>query len=144
MYLLDTTHCLKLFWGILEEKLLKSGKIIISTSVITRGELLYGVYKSELVDENLAEIEKFLDFLDVYQVDDETASIYGNLKGTIVKQFGPKDKGKRRNFKIESLGFKDNDLWISATAIQHGLILVSADKHIQRLNGIKGMKVESW
>jgi tRNA(fMet)-specific endonuclease VapC len=144
MYLLDTTHCLKLFWGVLEEKLLKSGKIIISTSVITRGELIYGVYKSERIDENLVEIEKFLDILDVYQVDDETASIYGNLKGEIVKRFGPKDKSKRRNFKIESLGFKDNDLWISATAIQHGLVLVSADKHVQRIHGINGLKVEVW
>jgi tRNA(fMet)-specific endonuclease VapC len=144
MYLLDTTHCLRLFWGILDEKLLKLGKVIVSTSVIARGELLYGVYKSELVDENLVEIERFLDILDVYHISDETADIYGNLKGTIIKQFGPKDKSKRRNFKIESLGFKDNDLWISATAIQYELILVSADKHVQRLNGINGLRVESW
>ena len=66
MYLLDTTHCLRLFWGVLEEKLSSLGRIIVSTSVISRGELIYGVYKSERIDENLDEIESFLGILDVY------------------------------------------------------------------------------
>ena len=144
MYLLDTTHCLRLFWGVLEEKLSSLGRIIVSTSVIARGELIYGVYKSERINENLAEIESFLGILDVYQIDDETSSIYGKLKGEIINKFGPKDKRKRRNFKFESLGIKDNDLWIAATAIQYDLILVSADNHIQRIQGINGLKVESW
>jgi len=56
----------------------------------------------------------------------------------------PKAKGIRRNTNVGSLGFKDNDLWIVAAAIQHDLILVSRDSHILRLNGIEGLKVENW
>jgi tRNA(fMet)-specific endonuclease VapC len=59
-------------------------------------------------------------------------------------RFGPKDKRKRRNTKVESLGFKDNDLWIASTAIQHNLILVSADSDLLVLDGIQGLKVENW
>lgn len=144
MYLLDTTHCLKLFWGVLETKLSSLGRVTVSTSVIVKGELLYGVYKSKRVDENLIEIENFLEFLDVYEIGDEIADIYGKLKVAILNQFVPRDRSKLRNLKIESLGFKDNDLWIAATAIQHDSILVSGDSHIRRLNGINGLRVESW
>jgi len=144
MYLLDTTHCLKLFKGALEEKLSILGEVILSISVITRGELIFGIHKSELVSENLTVMGRFIDTLDVYLVNEITADIYGELKNTIFAMFGPKDKSKRRNFRVQSLGFFDNDLWIAATAIQHGLILVSADSHLKRLQGINGLEVEVW
>jgi tRNA(fMet)-specific endonuclease VapC len=144
MYLLDTTHCLKLFKGVIEEKLSSLEESVIAISVITRGELIFGVYKSERVNENMAEVKNFLRLLDIYMVDETTAEIYGEIKNTLLDRFGPKDRSKRRNVKIQSLGFQDNDLWIAATAIQHRLVLVSADKHIQRLQGIHALKVESW
>ena len=62
----------------------------------------------------------------------------------IIRSFGPQDKKKLRNTTTESLGFKENDLWIAASAIQHDLILVSSDNHIWQLNGIEGLKVENW
>jgi len=144
MYLLDTTHCLRLFWGVLEEKLKSFDKIQLSTNVIARGELIYGIHKSERFYENFIKFESFLKDIKVYPIDDDTANSYGKLKNEIVGVFGPKDKSKLRNFKVDSLGFKENDLWISASAIQHNLILVSADKHIHQLQGINGLKVESW
>lgn len=144
MYLLDTTHCLRLFWGVLEEKLKSFDKIQLSTNVIARGELIYGIHKSERFYENFIKFESFLKDIKVYPVDDDTSNSYGKLKNEIVVAFGPKDKNRLRNFKVDSLGFKENDLWISASAIQHNLILVSADKHIHQLQGINGLKVESW
>ncbi len=146
MYLLDTTHCLYLMAGFqrVQKKRELSGDSLISTCTIVRGELMFGAYKSKRVEENIQEVESFLEDITIYSIDETTADIYGELKNTILIQFGPKDKSKIRNFKVESLGFKDNDLWITATAIQHELILVSADNHIQRLNGIGGVQVESW
>lgn len=146
MYLLDTTHCLYLMAGFqrVQKKRETSGDSLIATCAIVRGELMFGAYKSEKVEENIQEVESFLKDITIYSVDETTADIYGELKNAILTQFGPKDRSKIRNFRVESLGFKDNDLWITAIAIQHELILVSGDKHIHRLQGFRGVQVESW
>lgn len=144
MYLLDTTHCLNLIWGFLDEKLNSLGEALISTSVISSGELIFGAYKSEQANDNIKEVLDFLMDIIVYEIDSETAVIYGKLKNAVLERFGPKDRRKRRGFKLESLGIKDNDLWISAVAIQNNLILVSGDNDVMRLNGIEGLRVENW
>jgi tRNA(fMet)-specific endonuclease VapC len=117
----------------------------INISVIVAGELLYGAYKSSKVTENLNTIYTLFDAVsEIHIVDTETMNIYGMLKAELIERFGPKDKTRLRNFRIESIGFMDNDLWIASVAIQHDLILVSADTDIMRLNGIEGLKIENW
>lgn len=146
MYLLDTTHCIAFLDGRLsiQQRLDMLGDVQLTTSVIVRGELLFGVFKAEQFIKNLQEVIDFLKDIEVYVVDEETSEIYGKLKNAILDRFGPKDKSKRRNVTVESLGFRDNDVWIASTAIQHGLILVSADSDLLRLNGIEGSIVENW
>jgi len=146
MYLLDTTHCLQFILGFpkIQDKRSILDSSIVTTSVIARGELLFGAHKSGRLMDSLIKIDTFFDDITVYPIDDNTADIYGELKNIILDQFGPKDRNKRRNFKVESLGFKDNDLWITSTAIQHNLVLVSEDNHVLRLQGVNGLKVESW
>jgi len=142
MYLFDTTHCIRFMFGDFSLKL-KHGTQI-ATCLVVQGELMYGVHKSELFFENLHKVERFLADIKVYGLNNETANTYGKIKAMILSLFGPKDKSKRRNITTESLGFKENDLWIAATAIQHKLILVSADSDMLRLDGIEGLKVENW
>ncbi len=144
MYLLDTTHCLSLIWGLIDEKLKSLDKAFVSACVVSSGELIFGAFKSEQVSDNLQEVFDFLNDIIVYKIDNETAIVYGKLKNEILERFGPKDRRKRRGFKVESLGFKDNDLWIAAVAIQHNLILVSSDSHIMRLSGVVELRVENW
>jgi tRNA(fMet)-specific endonuclease VapC len=147
MYILDTNHCIRILIKKLDikQKLGSIGNADIGTCVVVAGELFYGAYKSHKVKDNLREIYELLNDMQVlYDVDNETAEVYGKLKAEIVERFGPKDNTKRRNTKPESLGFKDNDLWIASIAIQHNLVLVSADKHILELQGIVGLRVESW
>ena len=146
MYLLDTTHCLQIIFGFpqFDENRKALEDILLNTCVIVRGELLYGVFKSERVSENLNKFENFLSSMQVYSIDDQTATVYGELKSEILDQFGPKLKSKWRNVKTESLGFKDNDIWIVAVAIQHNLTVLSADNHLKRLEGLKGLRVENW
>jgi len=146
MYLLDTTHCLGLLFGFPNVvRIVESlDETEISTNVAVCGELLYGVYKSAQIDKNLDDIEKFLKQIIIHDINQGTSEVYAKLKAGILDRFGPKDQRKRRNTAIESLGFKDNDVWIAATAIQHNLILVSADSDVMRLNGIEGLKVENW
>jgi tRNA(fMet)-specific endonuclease VapC len=99
MYLLDTTHCIALFNNKpnIVQKLNALEMLRVSTSVIVRGELFFGVYKAERFIENLQQIKSFLDYIKVYLIDEETSEIYGKLKNAILDRFGPKDKSKRRN-----------------------------------------------
>jgi tRNA(fMet)-specific endonuclease VapC len=121
MYLLDTTHCLQIIFGFpqFDEKRKILEKVTLTTCAIVRGELIYGAFKSEQFTANLAKVEKFLASMRVYPIDDQTANIYGEVKNAILDRFGPKLRSKRRNIKTESLGFKDNDIWIAAIAIQY-------------------------
>ncbi len=129
MYLLDTTHCLQLILGIpkIREEFESWDESLIATCVIVEGELLFGAYKSERLVANLSKIEDFLKNIRVYPIDSRTASIYAEMKGIIIDRFGPKERSKRRNIKTESLGFKDNDLWIASVAIQYKMTLISSD-----------------
>ncbi|NER23491.1 MAG: type II toxin-antitoxin system VapC family toxin [Symploca sp. SIO1B1] len=69
---------------------------------------------------------------------------YSRLKTSVFKYFAPKDKKKRRSTSMRNLGFSDHDLWIAATAIQHGLTLVSTDSDFQRINQVQPFSLESW
>jgi len=80
----------------------------------------------------------------LYFIDEETAIIYSRLKASVFKHFAPKDKKKRRSTSMRNLGFSDHDLWIAATAIQHGLTLVSTDSDFQRINQVQPFSLESW
>ena len=146
MYLLDTTHCLQFILGFpkIQHKQGVLRTELVVTNVIVRGELLFGAHKSGRLTDSLTKIDAFFEDITVLPIDEITSDIYGDLKNVILNQFGPKDKNKRRNFKVESLGFKDNDLWIVSTAIQYSLILVSEDNHVLKLHGINELKTESW
>jgi len=147
MYMLDTNVCIRLMGGnpAIQQRIKMIKGTTININVIVAGELLYGAYKSSRVTENLNTIYTLFDAVsEIHIVDTETMNIYGMLKAELVERFGPKDKTRLRNFRIESIGFMDNDLWIASVAIQHDLILVSADTDIMRLNGIEGLKIENW
>ncbi|MDQ1251845.1 MAG: tRNA(fMet)-specific endonuclease VapC [Candidatus Poribacteria bacterium] len=146
MYLLDTTHCLGIFFEVpnVKKKFDENRDAGIYTNVIVRSELLYGAYKSEQTLTNLQLIESFLSELRVFDIDRETASICARLRIAILDRFGSKLRSKRRNTTMESLGFKTNDLWIASSAIQYNQILVSADNALWRLDGIEGLKIENW
>ena len=100
--------------------------------------------KSEQTLQNRRAVEAFLTAVDLYFIDEETAIIYSQLKASIFDRFAPKDKNKRRRTSMSNLGFTDHDLWIAATAIQHKLILVSADSDFKRINEVQPLFWESW
>lgn len=147
MYLLDTNHCSR---AILKDtqvlnrlKEIDSG--LVATCVITQGELVDMAERSQRNQSNLNLVKKFLEGIYIYPADEVTATIYGQLKASIFKQFAPKEKSKRRKTKMVNLGFGENDLWIAAVALQHNLIVVSSDKDFQRIKQVeKELTVESW
>jgi len=146
MYLLDTDHCSQLLANnpIVTKKLSDLEDVIVGTCVIVQGELVFGASISEQREINLHRIKEFLNDTDVYQIDQETADIYGNIKTAIFNHFGPKEKAKRRRFEIKELGIGENDLWIAAIAKRHGLIVVSSDGDFDRIREVEDLSVEKW
>jgi len=146
MYLLDSTHCIMIMSNkeAILQKIASLIDVPISTCSVVIGELFFGAYKSDQIQRNVQLIDLFFGRMYVYQIDNETAKLYGRLKAGIINYFGPKGRNQRRIAKTEKMGFRDNDLWIAAVAIQHDLIIVSADSDFQRLKLIEDLKIECW
>jgi tRNA(fMet)-specific endonuclease VapC len=58
----------------------------IGVSIITHAELLYMAEKSALKIQDLEAIHRFLAEVDLYFLDEETASIYSHLKAAVFNQ----------------------------------------------------------
>ncbi len=93
----------------------------LSTVVI--GELLAGFRCGKRMVENHHELEKFLDSPRVVTlaIDEETAEFYARIFREL------REKGKP---------VPTNDLWIAATAMQHGYALATHDTHFSTISGI--------
>jgi tRNA(fMet)-specific endonuclease VapC len=146
MYLLDTNHCSYIINNnpqVIAALRSRSAEEI-GISIITYGELLYMTEKSERKAQNFVAIQNFLANVDLYFIDEETAVFYSQLKTAVFNQFAPKEKNKRRSTSIGDLGFDDHDLWITATALQHNLIIVSADSDFIRIQQAHFFPLESW
>ncbi|MHC5935817.1 type II toxin-antitoxin system VapC family toxin [Nostoc sp.] len=146
MYLLDTNHCSAIILGEpnVIRRIAEVGELNIATCVIVQGELTYMMENSANRETNLARLTEFIEDIRIYGVTEDTATIYGQLKAALMRQFGPKDKSKRRKTQITDLGFDENDLWITAVALQHNFTVVSADSDFQRIIQVKALSVESW
>ncbi|MEH2269826.1 MAG: PIN domain-containing protein [Nostoc sp.] len=89
-------------------------------------------------------INAFLKRINLYGIDKETTEIYGDFKSEIIKQFGPKEKNKRKASKLNTIGISENDLWIAATVLRHSLTLVSSDSDFERMRQVREIYWESW
>ena len=95
-------------------------------SVISVGELLRGAYGSQRVEANLHRVRGITARMVVVPCTVETAEAYAFIKQ------GLRSKGRL---------LPDNDIWIAASAHQHGLVLVSRDRHFHQIDGLT---VEEW
>ena len=123
-YLLDTDVLINHLRGkdILQERVIKFGAYI---SIITQAELYYGAYKSGKKQKGVDEIEYNLGLLKIRLINLDTNILFNfaNIKADLEKQ------GRR---------LEDFDLLIAATAITHGLTLISKNtKHFERIKGLK-------
>lgn len=120
------------------------GQIQMATSVIVAGELRFMAQNSEQKAANFIKINAFLRRINLYGIDKETTEIYGDFKSEIIKQFGPKEKSKRKTTKLNTIGISENDLWIAVTALRHSLIVVSCDSDFERMQQVREFPLESW
>lgn len=125
-YLLDTSVLVALLRGdrVIARRLEEEDNIY--TSSIAFGELYFGAEKaarSQLQRDKIAEISAQCVVL---VCDIQTAQIYGDFKNQL---------------RLVGKPIPENDLWIAATAHQHGLTLAHRDKHFAEL---KALSIEAW
>ena len=95
----------------------------IGINSIVFGELLAGFKGGNREAQNRKELDEFLDSprVDQIAINDETAVYYANIFCDL---------------KSRGLPIPTNDLWIAASAMQHGLALYTLDVHFQKINGL--------
>jgi tRNA(fMet)-specific endonuclease VapC len=146
LLLLDTNHCFSIIAGhpLFLDRLRHVGWEGILTSVVVAGELYYGASISEQADENTFRVSRFLRSIDVVPISSSVAGQYAHLKMALLNCFGPRERARRRDFDLAKLGFRDNDLWIAATAIDRGAMLVSADSDFTRMREAIDLVITDW
>jgi tRNA(fMet)-specific endonuclease VapC len=85
------------------------------------GELYAGAFRSAQPEKNLMQIRQFLAAVDVLLPDQSTLEQYGKISAQLAGAGTP---------------IPQNDIWISAIAIQTGIPLVTADRHFKRVAGL--------
>lgn len=95
-------------------------------SFISIGELYAGAHQSSRRASNLGEIQRICQEMPILPWDLEIADHYGRIHALL------RAKGKP---------IPQNDVWIAATAMRHGLALITLDQHF---SFIDGLPTEIW
>ncbi|MCL4522666.1 MAG: type II toxin-antitoxin system VapC family toxin [Acidobacteria bacterium] len=98
----------------------------LALSIISYAELWEGAYFSREPSGSQAKLDEFLSGVALLGVDEEIARQFGLLRGTLRKS------GK-------TIG--DFDLLIAATALRHGLMLLSNNR--KHFENVPGLRIES-
>ena len=124
--LLDTNIVIALFAKdpSVTDNLARAEEVFIPSIVL--GDLYFGAQNSSRLQENLAQIDAFAESSTALHCDKFTAKYYGQIK---------------RKLKIKGTPIPENDIWISAIALQFGLVLISRDQHFV---AVEEMILERW
>ncbi len=128
-FLFDTNHAIAYLNG--DERLepflaAAEGNALFGISTVSLGELYYGVYASQRVEENLERLVEFVEQLLLFDFDLDSARVFGEIR---VEQ-------RRKGNPIPTA-----DAQIAAIARRHELTVLTNDAH---LHGIEGVQWENW
>ena len=125
-YLLDSTIVVALFRKdpLVEARLAQAEETLVS--VITVGELYFSAAKSQRRAENEAQVAEFAAATQLLGCEEATSRIYGSAKAALRRRGRP---------------IPENDIWIAATALGHGLTLANRDEHFKE---VEGLPQEAW
>jgi tRNA(fMet)-specific endonuclease VapC len=129
-FLLDTNICIHIRRrrtpGVLARFLrLKPGEAVLS--VITYGELFYGVEKSRFREQAIGQLIELAGLVPVMELPLQAGQFYGAIRAAL-------------EARGEIIG--NNDLWIAAHAKAAGLTLVTNNEREYRR--IRGLKIQNW
>ena len=119
-YLLDTVVIAAYFNG--EQAIFQRlQEVIFFVSSISIGELFLGAYHSQHVVDNIRRVHEFVSLSTILPCDEVTGDYFGQVK---------------QQLRAKGRPIPDNDIWIAATAMQHGLSLATRDKHFREIEGL--------
>lgn len=103
------------------ETLSLASEILVCPTVM--GELLAGFKNGSREKQNRQELETFLDNPSVREVvvDSETGEYYAAIY---------------RSLRVKGAPIPTNDMWIAASALQHGLALCTLDAHFENIGAL--------
>jgi tRNA(fMet)-specific endonuclease VapC len=128
--ILDTDHCIALLRGQLDLRQFTYPDEELAITSISVGELLYGAYKSERVDNNLASVDTLLSAISILDFDETAARRYGHLRALLEKA------GQR---------LSDLDLQVAGIALVWEANLVTHNRaHFDRLVAMANLQLEDW
>ena len=128
MRILDTDHCVEILRGN-AAVVARRGEVadMVATTWVTAGELHFGAERSGRADTNRTVVAEFLATLPVLGPVAGMPEEFGSLKARL------EASGRR---------LADADLWIAATALVDGAILVTGnERHYAR---VPGLRTENW
>jgi tRNA(fMet)-specific endonuclease VapC len=128
--LLDTNAVIALFRDDPSAKgKLKDAEEVFLPSIVL-GELLYGALRSGRKEENAARCHRFAAANTVLACDAATAEEYALIENGL---------------RVRGTPIPDNDVWISALALQHGLAVLTRDGHFGSVAALgSGFTAEAW
>jgi predicted nucleic acid-binding protein len=128
-------------------------------SVVTLGEIEFG-HRVALVPDPAAQAAyvKFVqeELPGPFELSSDAAAIYGELRTRLFHKYAPGDKRKPKMrpeqlldpVTAKELQIQENDLWLCAQAMAHGMVLVTNDRMTQIRNVATGMNpellVQNW
>jgi tRNA(fMet)-specific endonuclease VapC len=129
-FLLDTNICVYIRRerppGVLARfQRLKPGEAVLS--VITYGELVYGVEKSQFREQARNRLAELAGLMPVMELPLQAGQCYGAIRAAL-------------EAKGETIG--NNDLWIAAHAMAAGLTLVTNNE--REFRRVEGLKTTNW
>ncbi len=130
-YVLDTNVCIRLLKGTSPQMkqhivaTVRDGDVCVPS--IVRCELYYGAYKSNRKEQTLNTLNDFFSQFETALFDDSCAKLCGEIRANLEKQ---------------GLPIGPYDLLIAATAIRHGLILVTHNTN--EFSRVKQLVIEDW
>jgi tRNA(fMet)-specific endonuclease VapC len=124
------------------------------TSVVVIAEIDYGIHINPASSVLLKKAKSVMNRFELLPVNEHVAMKYSQLRGRLFEKYAPKEKRKilkRTEEWIDpttskELGIQENDVWITATALCYGLVLVTHDKKMKRIFDALDEKltIEDW
>ena len=92
-------------------------------SAIVLGELMFGFRNSAKFQENMNDLNKFLDHesVEIVQIGQITSDRYSRIASQLRSQGTP---------------VPTNDIWVAAQTMEHGAELITSDRHFQNISGL--------